>query len=162
MDDLRLVEEKASTEQDCHQKADNKLVQANSKIEELEAKLMSLQKELTVWQKQDKRTPINRGDPHDFSDSESEHMCSRSSHKRKKREAFPPSIQYGGFFPDEAGTLVPVDEQMPVMPALKQAVGSSITLLQEPPPTSRIAPLWGKGDPPISVTGVLPRLIGKT
>ena len=30
------------------------------------------------------------------------------------------------------------------------------------PPTSRITPLWGKGDPPISVTGVLPRLLGKT
>ena len=30
------------------------------------------------------------------------------------------------------------------------------------PPTSRIAPPWGKGDPPISVTGMLPRLLGKT
>ena len=30
------------------------------------------------------------------------------------------------------------------------------------PPTSRIAPLWGKGDPPILVTGVLPRPLGKT
>ena len=57
-DDIRLAEEKASTERDCHQKADEKLAQANSKITELEAKLMELQKELTVLQKQDKRTPI--------------------------------------------------------------------------------------------------------
>ena len=57
-DDVSLVEEKASTEQDCHQKADKKLVQANSKITELEAKLVELQRELTVLQKQDKRTLI--------------------------------------------------------------------------------------------------------
>ena len=54
MDDLRLVEEKASVEQDCHQKADQKLPQANAKIAELEAKLASFQKELTVLRKQDK------------------------------------------------------------------------------------------------------------
>ena len=30
------------------------------------------------------------------------------------------------------------------------------------PPTSRITPLWGKGDPPILVTGMLPRLLRKT
>ena len=30
------------------------------------------------------------------------------------------------------------------------------------PPTSRIAPLWGKGDPPILVTGVLPRPLRET
>ena len=40
--DIRLVEEKASAERDCHQKADEKSVQANSKITELEAKLTSL------------------------------------------------------------------------------------------------------------------------
>ena len=28
--------------------------------------------------------------------------------------------------------------------------------------TSRITPPWGKGDPPILVTGMLPRLLGKT
>ena len=58
-DNVRLVEEKASTQQDCHQKADEKLAQANLKITELEAKLMGLQKELTVLILQDKRTPIN-------------------------------------------------------------------------------------------------------
>ena len=42
-DDLRLAEEKASAEQYHHQKADKKLVQANSKIVEL-----------TVLQRQDK------------------------------------------------------------------------------------------------------------
>ena len=133
MDDVRLVEEKAFTERVHCQKADEKLAQANSKIEELEAKLVSLQK-------QDNRTPIDWGDPYDFSDSESEPASGRSSQKRKKREAFPPSIQYGGFFPDEASTSVLVDEQMLVMPASTQAVGLSIAPLQEPPPTSRIAP----------------------
>ena len=49
---------------------------------------------------------------------------------------------------------------MPV--SSSQAVGSQTTLPQVNPPTSRIAPPWGKGDPPISVTGVLPRLLGKT
>ena len=43
-DDIRLTEEKASVEQDCCQKADEKLVKANSKITELEPKLMSLQR----------------------------------------------------------------------------------------------------------------------
>ena len=95
MDDLRLAEEKASAEQDHCQKADKKLVQAYSKIAELEAKLASFQKELIVLQKQDKRTPINQGDPYIFSDSESETTSSRSSQKRKKREVFPPFIQYG-------------------------------------------------------------------
>ena len=43
-----MVENKASAERDCHQKADEKLAQANSKITELEAKLAELQQELTV------------------------------------------------------------------------------------------------------------------
>ena len=142
MDDLRLAEEKASAEQDHRQKADKKLVQAYSKIAELEAKLASFQKELIVLQKQDKRTPINQGDPYDFSDPESEMISSRSIQKRKKREAFPPSIQYGGFFPDVASTSVLVDEQMPASPASSQAVGSHTTPLQEHPPTLRSTPPW--------------------
>ena len=53
-DDVRMVENKASAEQDCHWKADENLAQANSKITELEAKLAELQQELTVLQMQDK------------------------------------------------------------------------------------------------------------
>ena len=45
-----MAEEKASAERDHCQKPDEKLVQANSKITELEAKLMSLQRELAVLQ----------------------------------------------------------------------------------------------------------------
>ena len=52
--DIRMAENKASAEQDHHQKADEKLAQANSKITELEAKLAELQQELTVLQMQDK------------------------------------------------------------------------------------------------------------
>ena len=49
------------------------------------------------------------------------------------------------------------------MPASSsQAVGSQTTLPQVNPPTLRITPPWGKGDPPISVTGVLPRPLRKT
>ena len=48
MDDIRLAEEKASAKRDHHWKADEKLVQANLKITELEAKLAGLQKELPV------------------------------------------------------------------------------------------------------------------
>ena len=138
MDDLRLVEEKASVEQDCHQKADQKLPQANAKIAELEAKLASFQKELTVLRKQDKWTPIDQGNPFNFSYSESEATSGRSSQKRKKREAFPPSIQYRGFFPDEAGMSVPADELMVALPASSQVVGSQTTLLWEHLPTLRI------------------------
>ena len=59
--------------------------------------------------------------------------------------------------------LVLADEQMLMMPAsLSQAVGSQTTLPQVNPPTSRITPPWGKGDPPISVIGVLSRLLRKT
>ena len=50
MDDVRLPGEKASAEWDHRWKADEKLVQANSRIAELEAKLTSSQKELTVLQ----------------------------------------------------------------------------------------------------------------
>ena len=112
LDYIRLVEEKAPVEWDCHWKADEKLVQANLRITELDAKLNGLQKELAVLQKQDKRTSINWGNSFNFSDSESEATSGRSSQKRKKGQVFPPSITYGGFFPDEASMLVPVDEQM--------------------------------------------------
>ena len=130
---------------------------------ELEAKLAGLQQELTVLQMQDKRTPIAWDDPYSFSGSDLEPTSGQLSQKRKKGQAFPPAISYGGFFPSEASTSVLADEQMPMMPASSlQAVGSQTTLLLVHPPTSRIAPLWGKGDPPISVTGVLPRLLRKT
>ena len=107
--------------------------------------------------------PIIRDDQYGFLGSDSEPTSGRLSWKRKKGQAFPPAISYGGFFPSEASTLVLADEPMPMMPAsLSQAVGSQITLPWVNPPTSRITPPWGKGDPPISVTGVLPRLLRKT
>ena len=125
-----MVENKASAEGDHCWKADEKLVQANSRTTELEAKLTELQQELTVLQTQDKRMPIVQGDQYGFLGSDSE----------------PTS-----------------DEPMPMMPASSsQAVGSQTPLPQVNPPTSRITPPWGKGDPLILVTGVLPRPLGKT
>ena len=53
-DDIRMAENKASAEQDHHQKADKKLVQPNSKITELDTKLAELQQELTALRMQDK------------------------------------------------------------------------------------------------------------
>ena len=106
---------------------------------------------------------IVQDDQYGFSGSDSEPTSGQLSRKRKKGQAFPPAISYGGFFPSEASTSVLADKLMPMMPAsLSQAVGAQTTLLQVNPPTSRIAPPWGKGDPPISVTGVLPRLLRKT
>ena len=68
--------------------------------------------------------------------------------KRKKGQAFPPAISYGGFFLSKASMLVLADEPMPMMLASSsQAVGSQITLPQVNPPTSRIAPLWGRVTP---------------
>ena len=58
--------------------------------------------------------------------------------------------------------LVLADEPMSMMASSSQAVGSQTPLPQVHPPTSRIAPPWGKGDLPISVTGVLPRPLRKT
>ena len=104
-----MVENKASTEQDHHRKADEKLAQANSKITELETKLAELQQELTALQMQDKRTPIVQDDQDGFSDSDLE---PQSSQKRKKGQAFPPAISYGGFFLSEASTSVLDDEPM--------------------------------------------------
>ena len=76
---------------------------------------------------------------------------------------FLPAISYGGFFLSKASTSVLADEPMPMMLASSsQAVGSQTTLPLVHPPTLRIAPLLGKGDPPISVTGVLPRPLRKT
>ena len=107
--------------------------------------------------------PINRDDLYGFSGSDSEPTSSRLSQKRKKGQVFLPAISYRGFFPSEASTLVLADELMPMMLASSsQAVGSQTTLPQVNPPMSRIAPPWGKGDPPLSVTGVLPRPLGKT
>ena len=107
--------------------------------------------------------PIAWDNPYGFLGSDSEPTSGHSSQKRKKSQAFPPAISYGGFFLSEASTSVLADKPMPMMPVLSsQAVGSQITLPRVNPPTLRIAPLWGKGDPPISVTGVLPRPLGKT
>ena len=112
---------------------------------------------------QDKRTLIVWDNQYRFSGSDSEPTSGQSSRKRKKGQAFPLAINYGGFFPSEASTLVLADKLMPMMPAsLSQAVGSQTTLPQVNPPTSRITPPWGKGDPPILVTGVLPRPLRKT
>ena len=102
-------------------------------------------------------------DQYGFLGSDSEPTSGQLSGKRKKGKAFPPAISYGGFFPSEASMLVLADEPMPMMPASSsQAVGSETSLPLVHPPTSRITPPWGKGDPPISVTGVLPRPLGKT
>ena len=129
---------------------------------ELAAKLAELQEELTVLQMQDKRTPIAWDDPYSFSGSDSEPTSGQLSWKRKMGQAFLLAISYGGFFLSKASMSVLADEQMPMMLASSlQAVGSQTTLPLVHPPTSRIAPLWGKGDPPILVTGVLPRLLGK-
>ena len=106
---------------------------------------------------------IVRDDQYGFLGSDSEPTSGRLSRKRKKGQVFPLAISYGGFFPSEASTLVLADKPMLMLPApLSQAVGSQTPLPQVNPPTSRITPLWGKGDPPISVTGVLPRPLGKT
>ena len=108
---------------------------------------------------------ITWDDPYGFPGSDLEEPTSgQSSQKLKKGQAFPLPISYGGFFLSKASTLVLADEQMLMMPASSsQAVGSQTTLPLVNPPTSRITLPWGKGDPPISVTGVLPRLqLGKT
>ena len=157
-DDLRKAEEKFSSEKDRRRKADEKLAQANEKIKELEAKLVSLQTEVHVLQKQDKRTPIDRGDAFECSDSESE----ATSGKKRKRQNFPPAMQYGGFFPDDAGSSLPLDDPMPETPAFVVEASSALAPSQPPPLTSRMAPQWGKGDPPMSITGKLPRPLGKT
>ena len=98
-DNVRMAENKASMEQDHHQKADRKLTQANSKITELEAKLAELQQELAVLQTQDKRMPITRGDPYDFLGSDSEPTSGQLSRKRKK--VFP-SHQLWGLLPKQS------------------------------------------------------------
>ena len=127
---------------------------------ELETKLTELQQELTALRMQDKRTLIVWDDQYGFLGSDSEPTSGHLSQKRKKGQALP-AISYGGFFLSEASMLVLADELMLMMLALSsQAVGSQITLPWVNPPTLRIAPPWGKGDPPISVTG--PRPLGKT
>ena len=112
---------------------------------------------------QDKRTPIAWDDLYGFLGFDSETTSGQLSQKRKKGQVFLLAISYGSFFPSKASTSVLADEPMPMMLAsLSQAVGSQTTLPLVHPPTSRIAPPWGKGDPPILVTGVLPRPLGKT
>ena len=105
-DNIRMVENKASTERDCCGKADAKLAQANSRITELEAKLTELQQELTVLQMQDKRTAIDWDNLYDFLGSNPGPTSGRSSWKWKKGQAFPLAISYGGSFPNEASASV--------------------------------------------------------
>ena len=113
---------------------------------ELEAKLTELQQELTVLQMLDKRMPIVWDNQYGFLGSDSEPTSGQSSWKRKKGQAFPPAISYRGLFLSEASMLVLADKLMPMMLAsLSQAVGSQTTLPLVNPPTSRIAPPWGKG-----------------
>ena len=137
--DVRMVENKVSAERDHCPKADKKLAQANLQIEEL-----------GVLQMQDKRMPVDRGDLYNFSGSDSETTSGRSSQKRKKGQAFPPSISYGGFFPDNACTPIPVKALMlaSLASVSTSAVGLIATLLTGHLPTSRTVPPWGKGDPP--------------
>ena len=92
--------------------------------------------------------PIVWDDQYGFSGSDSEPTSGQLSQKRKKGQAFPPAISYGGFFPSEASTSVLADEPMPMMlVSSSQTVGSQTTPPQVHPPTSRIAPPWGKGAP---------------
>ena len=128
-DNVRMVENKAATEWDRCQKADEKLAQANSKITELETKLAELQQELTALRMQDKRMLIVWDNQYGFSGSDSEPTSGRLSWKRKKGQAFPPAISYGGFFPSDTSMSVLADELMPMMlVSLSQAVGSQTTL----------------------------------
>ena len=69
---------------------------------ELEAKLTELQQELGVLQLQEKRTPIAWDDLYNFSGSDSEPTSGRLTRKRKKSQAFPLAISYGGFFLSKA------------------------------------------------------------
>ena len=107
--------------------------------------------------------PVAQDDLYGFLGSDPEPTSGQLSWKRKKSQVFPLAISYRGFFPNEASTSVLADELMPMMLASSsQAVGSQTTLPLVSPPTLRIAPIWGKGDPPILVTGVLPRPFRKT
>ena len=107
--------------------------------------------------------PIVQDDLYNFLGSDSEPTSGQLSWKRKKGQVFLQAISYRGFFLSKASMSVLADEQMPMMLASSlQAVGSQTTLPQVNPPMLRIAPPWGMGDPPISVTGVLPRPLRKT
>ena len=101
-------------------------MQANSKITELETKLAELQQELTALQMQDKRTPIVWDDQYGFSGSNSEPTSGQLSQKRKKGQAFPPAISYGGFFLSDASMSVLADEPMPINEAGVVITGSGV------------------------------------
>ena len=162
-DDIRLVEEKAATECNCHQKADEKLAQANSRFTELEAKLVGLQRELTVLQKQDKRTPINQGNSFDFSDSESEATSSQSSRKSKKGQAFPqPSTMRASSLIKlvvSTGQWGDADDARISFSTSGRASGHTTC---GTPTHIKDHSTMGEGWPPILVTGMLPRPLRKT
>ena len=84
--------------------------------------------------------------------------------EKEEGPGLPPLHQLWGLLPQWSqyvGTGRWADADMPAS-APTPVVGPQATPPMEHPPMSRIAPLWGKGDPPILVTGVLPRLLGKT
>ena len=94
-----------------------------------------------------------------------EQMLSKSSRKRQQHDTGPPDVQPGGMteFPDAEPMELGPHMVLPPVRSVTQAAQEPVVPAAMVIPPSTLAPsLWGKGDPPASITGKWPRPLGKT
>ena len=100
------------------------------------------------------------------SDSDiAEQTLSKSSRKRRRRDTEAPDVPPGGLpeFPDTEPMELGPHTVLPPVGSVEQAVPEPVVPAATVMPPSTLAPaLWGKGDPPASITGKWPHPLGKT
>ena len=91
------------------------------------------------------------------SDSDmAEQTLSKSSRKRRRHDTGPPDVQPGGMaeFPNAEPMEVGPHTVLPPVGSVPQAAPEPVVPAATVLPPSTLAPsLWGKGDPPASITG---------
>ena len=134
-----------------------------------ESELHDLQKEVKGKGKQKETSASTTCEWREWestSDSDiAEQTLSKSSRKRRRHDTGPPDVQPGGMmeFPDAEPMELGPHTVLPPVGSVTQAAPKPVVPAAMVIPPSMLAPsLWGKGDPPASITGKWPRPLGKT
>ena len=151
----KSLQEQLDSEKECHHKA--------------ESELHDLRKEVKGKGKQKETSASMSCEWHEWesaSDSDiSEQMLSKSSRKRQRRDTGVPDVPSGDIpeLPDMAPVELGPHTVLPPVGSSTQAAPEPVVPAVTVIPPSTLAPsLWGKGDPPASITGKWPRPLGKT
>ena len=125
-----------------------------------ESELHDLRKEVKGKEKQKETSASTTREWREWesaSDSDmAEQTLSKSSRKRRQRDTGPPDIQPGGMmeFPDAEPMELGPHMVLPPVGSAPQAAPELVVPAATVLPPSTLAPsLWGKGDPPASITG---------